>query len=467
MPDRHHCQRFLPCAELHHAANVLFLERPHYDCAQILCRALEVDILCNVPGFDLHQTFGYGAVGLFKPGGNPRNDQHQRCLGDALLAGAGFAQAAAWIARGGAGQCVLFGFVSINARREAVDFAGYGVDLQRAQSAGRWCGPHSIGPGDALCREKDLGDLVQAQRARGVGPDRPAAGHRGLDRDRAVQAGRGQLDRVADCRGLLDFRFAVSNHAFSLFPGSLFSYSPPHQGMLFECDIRVLNSDIVPSISAKVVLFSKERLRFGHLNPPDGSRRVSAADNLPLMRDSFLQARAALDAFLADEASIARVEEAAGVMAARLKGGGKILACGNGGSACDAMHFCEELTGRFRADRPALPAIACVDPGHITCTANDYGFEHVFSRWVEALGQKGDVLVVLSTSGNSVNVIKAVAAAKDRGLVTVGLLGKDGGELAGRCDLEWVIPGETADRIQEVHMLILHVLIEGIESAMF
>ena len=234
-----------------------------------------------------------------------------------------------------------------------------------------------------------------------------------------------------------------------------------------EYDFRVLISGIVPFISVKDVLLPIERWSFGQENHPDGSRRDPPVDNLSPMRNSFLHARAALDAFLADEANSARVVQVAAMMAQRLTAGSKILACGNGGSACDAMHFCEELTGRFRADRPALAAIACVDPGHITCTANDFGFEHVFSRWVEALGQKGDVLVVLSTSGNSANVVKAVEAGRDRGLVTVGLLGRDGGELAGKCEYEWVIPGETADRIQEVHMLILHVLIERIESEMF
>lgn len=181
------------------------------------------------------------------------------------------------------------------------------------------------------------------------------------------------------------------------------------------------------------------------------------------MADPFGEAAEALAAFRADAANLARVGDVARLIASSIGAGGKVLACGNGGSLCDAMHFCEELTGRFRADRPALPAIACVDPGHLTCTANDYGYEHVFARWVEALGRSGDVLVVLSTSGNSPNVLRGMEAATRRGLTTVGLLGKGGGALRGRCTHEWIAPGETSDRIQEIHMLVLHALVERIE----
>ena len=178
-------------------------------------------------------------------------------------------------------------------------------------------------------------------------------------------------------------------------------------------------------------------------------------------------ARRALDAFAADPTGAVRVDAVAALLAERFGAGKKVLICGNGGSACDAMHFAEELTGRFRADRPSLPAIACTDVGHITCTANDYGFEHVFSRWVEGLGQKGDVLIVLSTSGNSANIVKAAQAGRDRGLTTVALLGKDGGMVRGMCEHEIIVPGAGSDRIQEVHMFILHALVEGVERVMF
>jgi D-sedoheptulose 7-phosphate isomerase len=182
------------------------------------------------------------------------------------------------------------------------------------------------------------------------------------------------------------------------------------------------------------------------------------------VRKCLQDARAVLDAAVAGPETAARIAAVIDRLAACFKAGGKVLICGNGGSACDAAHFAEELTGRFRADRPALPAIACVEPGHLTCVANDYGFEQVFSRWVEALGKPGDVLILLSTSGNSPNIARTAAAARERGLATVALLGKDGGRLRGSCDLELIVPGATSDRIQELHMLILHVLVEGVES---
>ncbi len=174
-------------------------------------------------------------------------------------------------------------------------------------------------------------------------------------------------------------------------------------------------------------------------------------------------ARVALERF-ASAATAGALERIADGLAACVRGRGKILACGNGGSAADAMHFCEELTGRFRADRAPIAALACVDPGHLTCTANDYGYEQVFARWVRALGRRGDALVVLSTSGNSRNILRAVDAGNEMGLLTVGLLGKGGGVLRGLCGHEIVAPGETADRIQELHMLALHALVAGIEA---
>ena len=127
----------------------------------------------------------------------------------------------------------------------------------------------------------------------------------------------------------------------------------------------------------------------------------------------------------------------------------------------------KKLADIFRKERRALPAISIPDPSHITCVANDYGFDYIFSKGVEAYGKEGDMFIGISTSGNSANVIKAVEQAKAQGLVTVALLGKDGGKLKGQCDYEFIVPGKTSDRVQEIHMMILHIIIEGVERIMF
>lgn len=167
--------------------------------------------------------------------------------------------------------------------------------------------------------------------------------------------------------------------------------------------------------------------------------------------------------FCKDNSNAQRVGTLAQVCGEQVGKGGKILAIGNGGSCADAIHFCEELTGRYREDRPSIPAIACGDPGHITCVGNDYGFDRVFSRWIEGLGMKQDVLVAMSTSGNSENIIRAVETAREKGMYIALLLGKDGGKLRDMGDCEWIIDGKTSDRIQELHMLILHSLVGAIE----
>jgi len=190
------------------------------------------------------------------------------------------------------------------------------------------------------------------------------------------------------------------------------------------------------------------------------------------VKGELTDAQSVLASMIADPTVSERVASLCDRIADSVKAGGKVLACGNGGSAADAMHFCEELTGKYRDDRPAIAAAACVDPTHLTCVANDYGFEYVFSRWVEALGREGDVLVVLTTSGNSANIVRAVEAAAGRGLVTAALLGGDGGRLRGSCDFEWMVPSVVggravrSDRIQELHMLLLHAVVGGVERAM-
>ncbi|PTX22872.1 phosphoheptose isomerase [Pontibacter mucosus] len=177
------------------------------------------------------------------------------------------------------------------------------------------------------------------------------------------------------------------------------------------------------------------------------------------------QAQDVLNAFLSDAANIASIEKAAETMAASIQNGGKIISCGNGGSMCDAMHFAEELSGRYRNDRRALPALSISDPSHMSCVGNDYGYEYVFSRYLEALGNQGDVLLAISTSGNSGNVLRAAETAKAKGMKVVGLTGKDGGKLASLCDVEIRVPHfGYADRVQEIHIKVIHIFILLLEQ---
>ncbi|MCC4799032.1 D-sedoheptulose 7-phosphate isomerase [Enterovibrio norvegicus] len=186
-----------------------------------------------------------------------------------------------------------------------------------------------------------------------------------------------------------------------------------------------------------------------------------------LIRSELTEAASVLDAFLKDEKNIANIEAAAKLLADSFKAGGKVLSCGNGGSHCDAMHFAEELTGRYRENRPGYPAIAISDPSHISCVSNDFGYEFVFSRYLEAVGMKGDVLFGLSTSGNSGNILRAIEAAKAKGMTSIMLTGKDGGKMAGLADIEIRVPHfGYADRIQEVHIKIIHILIQLVEKEM-
>lgn len=182
------------------------------------------------------------------------------------------------------------------------------------------------------------------------------------------------------------------------------------------------------------------------------------------IRAEFQEAQAVLEAFSTTE-NMEKIEMGIALMYEALSRGNKIMSCGNGGSMCDAMHFAEELSGRYRNNRPALAALSISDPSHLSCVANDYGYDFVFSRYVEGLGQAGDILLGISTSGSSKNVINAVHAAKAKGIKTIVLTGKDGGQLANLADLEIRAPYSAyADRAQEIHIKIIHSFILGIEQ---
>jgi D-sedoheptulose 7-phosphate isomerase len=185
------------------------------------------------------------------------------------------------------------------------------------------------------------------------------------------------------------------------------------------------------------------------------------------IRAAFDEASDCLFRFMRDETNFTLIGRFSAMLAETFKAGNKVLTCGNGGSMSDAMHFAEEWSGRFRSERPPMPAIAFSDPGHMSCVANDYGFEHVFSRQVTALGKQGDLLLLLSTSGNSPNLLSAARAARERGVGTVALLGKGGGALKDLCDLAIVVPGGSSDRIQELHIKIIHAVIESAERTLF
>ena len=190
-------------------------------------------------------------------------------------------------------------------------------------------------------------------------------------------------------------------------------------------------------------------------------------DILHSIRDALLEAQDVLNRFIQNPENIATVAKTAEMMRDVFEREGRIFTCGNGGSLCDAVHFAEECTGKFRDDRKPLPAIVLSDAGHITCTANDFGFAEVFARPLLALGHPSDLLIVLSTSGNSENVVRAAVAAKSRGMQVFGLLGGDGGALKQHCDTYLIAPGDSADRIQEIHIKVLHILIEHVERLMF
>jgi D-sedoheptulose 7-phosphate isomerase len=185
------------------------------------------------------------------------------------------------------------------------------------------------------------------------------------------------------------------------------------------------------------------------------------------IQDSLQEAFTTIKLFIENKENITLMDKAISLMTESLKSNGRIYSCGNGGSMCDAMHFAEELTGRFRDDRKAVPAMAISDPSHLSCVSNDYGYEFVFSRFLEGWGNEGDCLLAISTSGNSKNILRAVEYAKVNGIKTIGLLGKGGGQLKDMVDVPLIVPSSVSDRVQEVHIKIIHTFIEGIERTLY
>ena len=188
------------------------------------------------------------------------------------------------------------------------------------------------------------------------------------------------------------------------------------------------------------------------------------------VRRSLREAQTALDNLLSNADAIDAIATGGDALVDAFRHGRRVFSCGNGGSMCDAMHFAEELSGRYRNDRRGLPALAISDPGHLSCVANDYGYEHVFSRYLESHAQAGDCLLAISTSGRSANVLRAARAAKDLGMVVIALTGRPGSDLGRLADIEICTPGGGggyADRVQELQIAVIHILIELVERGLF
>jgi D-sedoheptulose 7-phosphate isomerase len=190
-------------------------------------------------------------------------------------------------------------------------------------------------------------------------------------------------------------------------------------------------------------------------------------DTTDVWKGALSEAQAVLARFAADGEQMEHCRAFTDVLARTLEGGGTLFTCGNGGSHCDALHFAEEWTGRYRKARRPVAALALGEAAHLTCVGNDFGFDQVFSRQVEALGRPGDLLVAISTSGEAANLLRATEAARAKGLQTVGLLGRGGGRLRDAVDLAIVVPGDTTDRIQELHIKVIHTAIESVERRLF
>lgn len=189
---------------------------------------------------------------------------------------------------------------------------------------------------------------------------------------------------------------------------------------------------------------------------------------LTTVKASLREAQQGLDRLLSDEAMLATIAATGEALAQALRQGGKVYSCGNGGSMCDAMHFAEELSGRYRKDRPALAALSIADPSHMSCVSNDYGYEYVFSRFLQAHIRAGDVLLAISTSGASPSILHAAQVARAAGATVIGLHGRPGSALAALADFDLATPaGQFADRVQELHIKVIHILIELVERTLF
>ncbi len=189
---------------------------------------------------------------------------------------------------------------------------------------------------------------------------------------------------------------------------------------------------------------------------------------IEIVRATVAESKNSVESLLSDESNLLLIEKAGILLADCFAAGGRVFSCGNGGSLCDAMHFAEECSGRFRQNRPALPALAISDPSHISCTANDFGWEYVFSRYIEAHGSKDDVLLAISTSGSSPNILAAAKAAHSKGMKIIGLTGKTGSELGNLADIDLATPaGKYSDHVQELHIIIIHLLVQLVERRLF
>ena len=194
-------------------------------------------------------------------------------------------------------------------------------------------------------------------------------------------------------------------------------------------------------------------------------KKHNSLENKDIILQELTQASNVLNDFMNQPDCTVSIENAANLIVDVIHNGGKIISCGNGGSMCDAMHFAEELTGRYRENRKPIPALAISDSSHLSCVSNDFGYDQVFSRYVEALGKKGDVLLAISSTGNSENAIEAISTAKKKGVKTIVLTGKGGGRMAEIGDIVINVPHHGfADRIQEIHIKVIHILILLIEK---